>query len=62
MWRAWLAAGMATDPLHALAGDLNAKGLGIRGAVSEIVLVGVTPGEVRPLAHFPFGSDAEFGA
>jgi 2'-5' RNA ligase len=53
-----VAAGTAVDPLHALAGDLNTKGLGIRGSVSEIVLIGVMPGEIRQMAHFPLGSVA----
>ncbi len=53
-----VAAGTAVAPLHELAGDLNAKGLAIRGSVSEIVLVGVTPGEIRHVAHFPLGSVA----
>jgi 2'-5' RNA ligase len=51
-----VAAGTAIDPLHALAGELNTKNLGIRGSVSEIVLIDVTPGEIRHVAHFPLGS------
>jgi len=50
-----VAAGTATDPLHALAGDLNAKGLSIRGSISEIVLVDVTNGGIWPVTHFPLG-------
>lgn len=51
-----VAAGTAIDPLHTLAGELNARGLGIRGSISEIVLVDVTPAEIRPAARFPLGS------
>jgi hypothetical protein len=51
-----VAAGTALDPLHALAGELNARGLGIRGSISEIVLVEVTTAEIRPLANFTLGS------
>lgn len=51
-----VAAGTAIDPLHALAGELNAKGLNIRGSISEIVLVEVTPAEIRPVAHVQLGS------
>ena len=51
-----IAAGTTIDPLHVLAGELNAKGLSIRGSISEIVLVAVTPGEIRPVTHFPLGS------
>jgi 2'-5' RNA ligase len=51
-----VAAGTAIDPLHALAGELNAKGLSIRGSISEIVLVDVTPAEIRPVTHFQLGS------
>jgi 2'-5' RNA ligase len=51
-----VAAGTAADPLQTLAGDLNAKGLGIRGAISEIVLVDVTGAEIRQVAHFPLGA------
>jgi len=53
-----VAAGTAIGPLHALAGELNAKNIGIRGSVSEIVLVDVTPVEIRHVAHFPLGSVA----
>jgi 2'-5' RNA ligase len=51
-----VAAATAIDPLHTLAGELNAKGLSIRGSISEIVLVDVTPAEVRHVARFPLGS------
>jgi 2'-5' RNA ligase len=44
------------DPLHALAGDLNAKGLSIRGSVSTVALVEVTMAEIRQIAHFALGS------
>jgi 2'-5' RNA ligase len=51
-----VAAGTASDPLHMLAGELNAKGLNIRGSISEIVLVEVTPDEIRHAARFPLGA------
>jgi 2'-5' RNA ligase len=57
-----VAAGTAIDALHALAGDLNHGGIAVHGSISEIVLVGVTPAEIRPLAHFLLGPAAEFGA
>jgi len=50
-----LAAATALDPLHALAGELNARSLGIRGSVSELALIEVTPGEIRHAANFPLG-------
>lgn len=53
-----VAAGPADEPLHALAGELNARGLGIRGSISEIVLVDVTPAEIKRVAHFRLGSVA----
>jgi 2'-5' RNA ligase len=51
-----VAAGTALDPLHALAGELNARGLGVRGSISEIVLVEVTTAEIRPIANFILGA------
>ena len=51
-----IAAGTAIDPLHTLAGELNARGLSIRGSISEIVLVAVTPAEIRHGRHFSLGS------
>lgn len=51
-----IAAGTAVDPLHTLAGELNARGLSIRGSISEIVLVAVTPAEIRHVGHFSLGS------
>jgi 2'-5' RNA ligase len=51
-----VAAATAIEPLHALAGELNAKGMSIRGSVSEIVLVEVTPAEIRQAAQFELGS------
>lgn len=51
-----VAAGTAIDPLHTLAGELNAKGLSIRGSISELVLVDVTSAEIRHVARFPLGS------
>jgi 2'-5' RNA ligase len=51
-----VAAATAIDPLHALAGELNAKGMSIRGSISEIVLVEVTPAEIRHAAQFELGA------
>ena len=51
-----VAAAKTLEPLHTLAGDLNAKGLNIRGSVSTIVLVEVTMAEIRQVAHFALGS------
>ena len=51
-----IAAGTSIDPLHTLAGELNARGFSIRGSISEVVLVDVTPAGIRPVAHFPLGS------
>ena len=51
-----VAAANTLEPLHALAGDLNAKGMNIRGSVSAIVLVEVTMTEIRQVAHFALGS------
>ena len=53
-----IAAGTAIDPLHTIAGELNAKGMHIRGSISEIVLVEVTPGEIRHAARFQLGAAA----
>jgi 2'-5' RNA ligase len=51
-----VAAGTAMDPLHALAGELNAKNLSIRGSVSDIVLVDVTEDAIRQVANYSLGS------
>lgn len=51
-----VAAGKTLEPLHALAGDLNAKGLNIRGSVSAIALVDVTMAEIRQVAQYALGS------
>ena len=51
-----VAAGTAMEPLHMLAGELNAKNLSIRGSISEIVLVDVTEDEIRHAAQCPLGS------
>ena len=50
-----VAAATSMDALDALAADLNAKGLGVRGSISEIVLVDVTNGGIWPVTHFPLG-------
>lgn len=50
-----VAAGTAIDPLHALTGELNAKGLNIRGSISELVLVEVTASGIQPMERFPLG-------
>jgi 2'-5' RNA ligase len=51
-----VAAGTSLEPLHMLAGELNAKNLSIRGSISEIVLVDVTEDEIRQAAQCPLGS------
>jgi 2'-5' RNA ligase len=51
-----VAAATGIDPLHALAGELNAKGMNIRGSISDIVLVEVTPAAIRHAAQFELGS------
>jgi 2'-5' RNA ligase len=51
-----VAAGTVVDPLHTLAGEINTRNLGIRGSVSELVLIEVTPAEIRHAATFPLGS------
>jgi 2'-5' RNA ligase len=51
-----VAAGTSLEPLHMLAGELNAKNLSIRGSISEIVLVDVTEDEIRHAAQCPLGS------
>jgi 2'-5' RNA ligase len=53
-----VAAATALDPLHVLAGELNAKGMCIRGSISDIVLVEVTQAEIRQAAQFELGSGA----
>lgn len=52
-----VAAGTSIDPLHTLAGELNAKGgLNIRGSISEIVLIEVMPTAIRHAARFQLGA------
>ena len=51
-----VAAGTSIAPLDTLAGDLNAKALGMRGSISEIVLVDVTNSGIWPVTHFPLGA------
>jgi 2'-5' RNA ligase len=51
-----VAAATTLDPLHALAGELNARSMNIRGSVSAIVLVEVTMAEIRQVAHFDLGA------
>jgi 2'-5' RNA ligase len=51
-----IAAGTAFDPLHMLAGELNARNLSIRGSISEIVLVDVTEEAIRHASRCPLGS------
>jgi 2'-5' RNA ligase len=51
-----VAAGLSLHPMHALAGELNAKNLGIRGAISEIVLVDVTEDAIRKVGNYSLGS------
>jgi 2'-5' RNA ligase len=51
-----VAAGTALDPLHTLAGELNAKNISIRGSIAEIVLVDVTEDAIRQVANYSLGS------
>ena len=51
-----VAAGMSIDSLHTLAGELNAKNLGIRGSISEIVLVDVAEDAIRQVGNYSLGS------
>jgi 2'-5' RNA ligase len=53
-----VAAGTAIDPLHTLAGELNTKGLNIRGSISELVLVEVTSSGIQQAGRFELGSTA----
>ena len=53
-----VAAGTTIDPLHTIAGELNAKSMSIRGSISEIVLVEVTPAEIRHVSRFQLGAAA----
>jgi 2'-5' RNA ligase len=53
-----VAAGPTDEALQALAGDLNTRGFEIRGSIPEIVLVDVTPSEIKRVAHFTLGSVA----
>lgn len=53
-----VAANPSVDALDALVGEINAKGLAIRGSISEMVLVEVTPTGIRQVAPFPLGADA----
>lgn len=51
-----VAAGLSLGPMHMLAGELNAKNLGIRGSISEIVLVDVTEDAIRKVGNYSLGS------
>lgn len=51
-----VAANPSIDPLHTLAGELNAKAFAIRGSISELALVEVTSAEIRQMAQFPLGA------
>ena len=53
-----VAANPSADALDMLVAEINAKGPAIRGSISEVVLVEVTPGGIRQLAHFPLGPEA----
>jgi len=44
-----------SDPLHVLAGEINAANRSVRGFISEIVLVAVEPAAIRPIMHFQLG-------
>ena len=53
-----VAASPSIDPLHTLAGELNAQALTIRGSISELVVVDVTPAEIRHVANYPLGGSS----
>ncbi len=50
-----VAAHATSDPLHELAGEINAANRTVRGFISEIVLVEVEAGAIRPITHFQLG-------
>jgi len=50
-----VAARTTSDPLHELAGEINAANRSIRGCISEMVLVAVEPAAIRPIMHFQLG-------
>ena len=45
----------ALDPLDVVTGEINATGWNIRGFISEIVLVELTPDKIQLVAHFQLG-------
>jgi len=47
----------SVDALDALVGEINAKALAIRGSISDVVLIEVTPAGIRQVAQFPLGGD-----
>lgn len=51
-----VAARAAIEPLNALAGEINAKMRGIRGFISEITVVEVTPSAIEQIAQFQLGA------
>src|SRR5687768_3039815 len=51
-----VAANPSADALDGLVGEINAKTVAIRGSISGVVLVEVTPAGIRQVAHFPLGA------
>jgi 2'-5' RNA ligase len=51
-----VAARPAIEPLHELVAEINAGNRHIRGFLSEIVLVEITPTAIEPVAHFQLGA------
>lgn len=51
-----VAARPTLEPLEALAREVNTHGLNIRGSISEIALVEVTPSAIRPVVQFQLGA------
>lgn len=51
-----MAARPTSDPLDALAAEINTAARSIRGFLSEIVLVEVTPTAIQPVAHLQLGA------
>ena len=53
-----VSANPSADALEGLVGEINAKPLAIRGSISAVVLVEVTPAGIRQVAHFPLDAGA----
>jgi 2'-5' RNA ligase len=50
-----LAARPSLEPLHTLAGEINATSRGVRGFIADVALVEVTQAAVHPVARFQLG-------